>query len=47
MFVYIVVFEGAYGLQIESVWTHKGKAENHIKTLDKFYNYEIIETFAL
>jgi hypothetical protein len=47
MWIYIIVFEGAYGTQIEKVFTNKKKAEDYIKTLNKFYNYEIIETFAL
>lgn len=46
MFVYIITFEGAYGTQIEAVYTSRKKAEEHIAKLEKFYNYEIIETFA-
>ena len=46
MFVYIITFEGAYGMQIEAVYTCRKKAEEHIEKLDKFYDYKIIETFA-
>lgn len=46
MFVYIITFEGAYGMQIEAVYTSKEKAEEHIAKLGKFYNYKIIKIFA-
>ena len=46
MFVYIITFQDAYEMRIEAAYTSKGKAEEHIAKLDKFYNYEIIEIFA-
>lgn len=47
MSVYIVVFEGAYGMQIAEVFTSKSGAEEYISKQDPFYNYEIIEKFAI
>ena len=46
MFVYIITFEGAYGMQIEAVYTCRKKAEEHIAKMNDNYTYEIIETFA-
>jgi hypothetical protein len=47
MKVYIVVFDGAYGMQIDEVFTSRPKAEEHIAKQDPFYYYEIIEKFAI
>ena len=47
MKVYIVVYEGAYGLQIAEVFTHRPKAEEYIEKSGSFYHYHIIEKFAI
>ena len=47
MWVYVVVFEGAYGMQIAEVFTNKQKAIEYIEKQNKFYTYEIIEKFAI
>ena len=45
--VFIVVFEGAYGLQIEDVFSTPEKAREYISNLPEdlqfCYNFEIIE----
>lgn len=45
MIVYLVVFEGAYGLQIEGVFSTPEKARDYISSLPKdlqfCYNFEI------
>ena len=46
MWVYIITFEGAYGMQIEAVYTCRKKAEEHIAKMNDNYTYEITETFA-
>lgn len=49
MKVYIVVFEGAHGLQIDKVFTDKQKAIRWINeqhTGNYIYHYEIQEFFA-
>lgn len=49
MWVYIVVFDGAYGMQIEKVFTSKPKAEalaNHMNKIFPCYCYEVKEYFA-
>lgn len=47
MKIYIVVFNGAYGMQIDEVFTNRQKAEEYIANQDGFYCYEIIEKFAI
>ena len=47
MKVYIVVFDGAYGMQILEVFTSRPKAEEYISKQDQFYIYDIIEKFAI
>lgn len=47
MWVYVVAFEGAYGMQIAEVFTNRQKAEEYIANQDGFYCYEIIEKFAI
>ena len=47
MWVYIVTFEGAYGMQIAEVFTNRQAAIEYIAKQDKFYFYEIIEKFAI
>lgn len=46
MWVYIVTFEGAYGMQIAEVFTSRKWAEEYISKQNGFYHYEIIEKFA-
>ena len=47
MWVYIVTFEGAYGMQIADVFTNRRNAIEYIAKQNKFYSYEIIEKFAI
>ena len=47
MWVYIVTFEGAYGMQIAEVFTNRQNAIEYIAKQDKLYSYEIIERFAI
>ena len=50
MKVYIVVFEGAYGMQICEVFTSYQKAveyKEQKQKSDSYYNYEILEFFAI
>ena len=47
MWIYIVTFEGAYGMQIAEAFTNRQKAIEYIAKQDKFYSYEIIERFAI
>ncbi len=49
MWVYIVVFDGAYGMQIDGVFTSRAKAEQHAQGMNKVYSgycYEVKEYFA-
>ena len=50
MWIYIVVFDGAYGMQIDSVFTDKRKANERAKEMNKQYSgycYEVQEHFAV
>jgi hypothetical protein len=50
MWVYIVVFEGAYGMQIDGVFTSKAKANYHAEEMNKRcspYCFEVKEYFAV
>ena len=49
MWVYIVIFEGAYGMQIDKVFTNLEKAVEYTKNkneTDYTYNYEMKKYFA-
>ena len=43
MKVYIVVYDGAYGLQIEKVFSNYAIAFSYVKNLDESYYYKILE----
>ena len=47
MWVYVVIFYGAYGMQVAEVFTNRQKAIEYIEKQDKFYTYEILEKFAI
>ena len=49
MWVYIVVFDGAYGMQIDGVFTSRPKAVEFCQQMHKKYPgycYEVKEYFA-
>lgn len=49
MWIYIVVFDGAYGMQIEDVFTSSAKAHELAHEMNKKYPcycYEVKEYFA-
>ena len=50
MNVYLVVFEGAYGQQIDSVFTNLAKAQEYVDKKNKSdycYHYEIETHFEI
>ena len=49
MKVYIIFWDGPHEIKVESVWTHKGKAEKELERLRKevsAYRFYIEEHFA-